>query len=122
MTPAEHECFKALTAAVGEEFQIFAQVHLATIVDHKIPGQDWRAALSHIDRKSVDFVLCDKNSLATKLAIELDDRTHEQSDRVERDGIVEGILEQAGVPLLRLGNNGSLDPVDLRARIHSALQ
>lgn len=67
-------------------------------------GQNWRAALAHINRKSVDFVLCDKAYLSPKLAIELDDKSHGVLDRQDRDREVERILREAHVPLLRLEN------------------
>lgn len=111
MTRTESSFYNALQNAVGNEYIVFAQVHLSTIVDEKIEGQDWRAARAHIDRKSVDFVLCDKESISPKLAIELDDPTHDRADRKNRDEIVEGVLEQADVPLLRIktSEHGSLD-------------
>src|SRR4051812_48819226 len=77
MTRAEHECFDALVKAVGEKYHVFPQVHLPSIVNNKVIGQNWKGAFKHINQKSVDFVLCDKAYLAPKLAIELDDRTHE---------------------------------------------
>jgi hypothetical protein len=76
LSRAEHECYDALVQAVGNDYLVFAQVHLPTIVDHKVNGQNWRGAFSHINGKSVDFVLCDKAYIAPKLAIELDDRSH----------------------------------------------
>ncbi|PIR69219.1 MAG: hypothetical protein COU47_03920 [Candidatus Niyogibacteria bacterium CG10_big_fil_rev_8_21_14_0_10_46_36] len=118
LTRAEHECYDALIAAVGSKYYIFAQVHLPTILDNKVKGQNWRAAFAHINRKSVDFVLCDKAYISPKLAIELDDRSHERPDRQERDKEVEHILSDAGVPLLRLENKGRFDPVDLARRIN----
>jgi very-short-patch-repair endonuclease len=118
LTRAEHECFDALVAAVGDKYHVFAQVHLPTILDNKVKGQDWRAALAHINRKSVDFVLCDKAYLAPKLAIELDDKSHERPDRQERDKEVERILSDAGLPLLRLENKGRFDPSELAQRIN----
>lgn len=121
MSRAEHECYNALIQAVGHEYYIFAQVHLATILNHKIKGQNWQGALSHIDRKSVDFVLCDKNYIAPKLAIELDDATHDQPDRQERDIVVEEVLKAVGLPLLRLENHGAFDPNSLAQKIHSAI-
>lgn len=109
-------------SAVGHEYYIFAQVHLPTIVDHKINGQNWRGALAHINQKSVDFVLCDKAYIiAPKLAIELDDRSHERLDRVDRDHEVERILKTAGVLLLRLGNHGKFDSTELAQKIKTAL-
>ncbi len=121
MTRAEHECFDALTTAVGNEYLIFAQVHLPTLVDNKIKGQSWRGAFRHISEKSVDFVLCDKSYISPKLAIELDDKTHERPERVERDVEVERILKGAGVPLLRLENHGRFDPTDLSKKIKDTL-
>lgn len=121
LTRAEHECYDALVLAVGNEYHVFAQVHLPTILDNKVKGQDWRAALAHINRKSVDFVLCDKAYISPKLAIELDDKSHEREDRIERDKEVERILEEAGLPLLRLENHGSFDSKSLSEQIISAL-
>jgi hypothetical protein len=89
LTRAEHECYDALVAAAGNEYLVFAQVHLPTLVDNKVKGQNWRAAFRHINGKSVDFVLCDKAYISAKLAIELDDKTHERPERQERDQEVE---------------------------------
>ena len=121
LSRAEHECYDALVEAVGLEYRIFAQVHLPTLVDHAIRGQNWRAALAHINRKSVDFVLCDKAYLSPKLAIELDDKSHERPDRQERDREVERILREAGLPLLRLENRGNFNPGELAQKIKETL-
>ncbi len=100
LSRAEHECYDALVSAVGQEYHVFAQAYLPTVVDNKIVGQNWRGAFRHINEKSIDFVLCDKDYISPKLAIELDDRTHERPDRRERDIEVERILKDAGLPLL----------------------
>jgi very-short-patch-repair endonuclease len=121
MSRAEHECYDALVSAVGEKYYIFPQVHLPSIVDNKVVGQNWKGAFSHISQKSVDFVLCDKAYIAPKLAIELDDRTHERQDRIDRDGEVERVLQGAGLPLLRLQNNGSFDSKNLAEKVQGVL-
>lgn len=121
LSRAEHECYDALLSAVGAEYRIFAQVHLPTLVDGKIKGQNWQGAFRHINGKSVDFVLCDKAYMSPKLAIELDDKTHERLDRQERDREVERILEYAGLPLLRLENHGQFNATELAGKIRSAL-
>ncbi len=118
---AEHECYDALVAAVGAGYFVFAQVHLPTLVDNKVKGQSWRGAFRHISEKSVDFVLCDKAYISAKLAIELDDKTHERPERQERDREVERILQDAGVPLLRLENRGSFNPSELAQQIKNAV-
>ena len=121
LTRAEHKCYDALVAAVGNEYYIFAQVHLPTLLDHTIRGQNWRAALAHINRKSVDFVLCDKAYISPKLAIELDDKSHERPDRKDRDVEVERILKDAGLPLLRIENRGQFNPAMLSQQIKESL-
>ncbi len=121
LTRAEHEFYDVLNQAIGNDYRIFAQVHLSSILDEKIIGQSWKAARAHINRTSVDFLLCDKQYLSPKLLIELDDKTHERPDRIERDSKVERILKQAGLPLLRVKNNGSFDSAALSSEIRAAL-
>jgi very-short-patch-repair endonuclease len=102
MSKAEREFHDVLLGIVGPQgYRLFAQVPLTRLV--KLPSglekrQSWQ---NRIDRKSVDFVLCEPRMLRPVLAIELDDSSHEREDRKQRDGLVERILEKAGVPLLR---------------------
>ena len=121
LTKAEHEFYKALVQAVGQDYIIFAQVHLPTLLDEKVVGQYWKAAFRHVSQKSVDFVLCDKAYISPKLAIELDDRSHERPDRQDRDIEVERILKGAGMPLLRIQNHGTFNSQDLAQKIRATL-
>lgn len=118
----EHEFFDILVGVVGSKYNIFTQVHLPTILEHKVVGQNWKGAFSHINGKSVDFVVCDKAYIKPLLAIELDDKSHEREDRIERDGIVEQMLEEAGMPLLRFGNNGSFNKEEISRLILEKLK
>lgn len=97
---------------------------MSSLLKHDVNnGQDWRAALSKIQRKSVDFVLVDKETLETKYAIELDDRTHDSSiSRMERDELVNEILFNTGIPLARLRNISSLTDEEMKSKIISAKQ
>lgn len=117
MSRAEHEFFDILVEAVGGQYYVFPQVHLPTILDHKTKGQNWKGARGSIDRKSVDFVICDKAYIKPLLAIELDDRSHEREDRKKRDEGVERILNEAGLPLLRFGNNGSFNKEEIKQAV-----
>jgi very-short-patch-repair endonuclease len=98
---------------LGNKYYLFTQVHLPTILDHKVVGQNWKGAFSHINGKSVDFVVCDKAYIKPLLAIELDDKSHEREDRIDRDEIVDQMLKEAGMPLLRFGNNGSFNKEEI---------
>lgn len=122
MTESEQKCFVALTEAIGDKYYIFPQIHLPAFLDHKIVGQNPWGAFRHIDEKSVDFVLCDKQNNLIKLAIELDDRSHERLDRIERDREVERILREAKMPLLRLKDGDISDSAILKEKLTKALE
>lgn len=121
MSRGEHEFFDILIDAVGDRYYIFPQIHLPTILNNKITGQNWHGAFRHIDEKSVDFVLCDKAYIKPLLVIELDDYSHGNKDRQERDEEVERILKEAGLPLLRFKNQGHIEKEEVVRRISEAL-
>jgi very-short-patch-repair endonuclease len=121
MNRAEHEFFDVLIEVVGDGYYVFPQVHLSTILEHKIKGQDWRAAFSRINGKSVDFVICDKASIKPLLAIELDGRSHDTDAVRQRDADVENIFKGAELRLLRFVNHGSPDREEVKRRIEEVL-
>jgi len=121
LTKSEHEFYDNLMKVVGDKYYIFAQTSLPTLVDHKIKGQSWRGSFAHINRKSVDFVLCDRTYISPKLTIELDDKSHQRQDRQSRDREVERILKQAGVPLLRIEDNKRFDTEELIKKVQESV-
>ena len=121
MTDAEANFFSILTEVVENKYYIFPQIHLPSILNHKIVGQDWYGAYRHIDEKSVDFVLCSHNNLEPVLAIELDDNSHLRDDRIQRDTEVERILNQAKLPLIRFSNHGKFHVDEIKHRIDQTL-
>lgn len=106
MTKTETDFFIKLHDAVGDRYYVFPQVHLSALFDHRIKGQEWKYAFRHINGKSVDYVLCDIDTLTPTYAVELDDPTHSQPDRVNRDGEVNRIFQEAKLPLIRIKNSG----------------
>lgn len=121
MNRAEHEFFDILVDAFGSSYYVFPQVHLSTILEHRIKGQDWRAAFRRINGKSVDFVICDKAYIKPLLAIELDGRSHEAETVRQRDAAIEHIFEKAELPLLRFANHGSPNREEVMQRVLEAL-
>lgn len=121
MSGPEREFFSILIELVGSNYWIFPQIHLPSLVEHKIKGQSWFGAFRHISEKSVDFVLCDKKFLRLVVAIELDDPSHERPDRIKRDEEVERILEAAKLPLLRIKSREITNREELLKRIHEKL-
>jgi hypothetical protein len=120
MTRSENEFFKLLINVAGDRYYVFPQVHLSAILDEKIKGQSWKAAFRHINGKSVDFVLCDKENLKPTYAVELDDNSHERSDRQERDIEVERIFQATDLPLVRFSDYKNLSEDDIAKRFYEA--
>lgn len=114
VTRSELKFFRALQKAALEEFEIFAMVRIADVLVVAEQAPKRRSWLNRILAKHVDFVLCDPQSLQPRLAIELDDPSHERADRRERDEFVDRAFESAGLPLLRIPTAASYDPKALR--------
>lgn len=122
LTKPEHDCFNMLMEVVGDTYHVFPQVKMDKFLDEHVKGQKWTVALRHINQKSVDFLLCDKVYLNPKLAIELDDATHNLPDRIEQDHEVERILKDAGFPLLRLTHADTLSVEIIKLKISESIR
>jgi very-short-patch-repair endonuclease len=122
MTRAEHECYDALVAEMGADYFFFPQIHLDSIVIPKDTTKNRLYAFRHINQKSLDFVACDKKYIRPLFAIELDDKTHNQPKRIERDEEVERILRGAGIPLIRIENRGRFEPKELAQFVQNGIE
>jgi very-short-patch-repair endonuclease len=105
MTETETVFYRRLMSVAGERYLIFPQIHLSALLSNQTGGRYHRAAFQRINGMSVDYVLCDKESLKAVYAIELDDRTHDTPKRQARDAKVERMLSDAGLPLVRFKNS-----------------
>ena len=118
MTPSELSFYKTLHEAVNG-CVIIPQAHISMFLDHRVKGQNWKAAFSRINGKSVDFLIC-TNDMKPLIAIELDDSTHDQPDRKNRDEFVNSIIMSANMPLLRF-KTGEWNSDIIKHRITQAL-
>ena len=99
MTKAEHEFYKVLEQAVAGKYHIVPQVQLSNIVQVNKYEKQKQTYRNKIDRKSLDFVLFEKEYFTPYLVIELDDSSHELPDRQNRDHFVDAVLEKAGIKI-----------------------
>lgn len=113
MTSREEGFFRVLCDIFQDRYYVIPQVHLSSLLDGRIYGQSHRGAFSHINGKSVDYVLCSKRDLSTVCAIELDDSTHSYPSRVSRDCEVETIFKNSGIPLARFRNTSGLSDQEI---------
>ena len=119
MSPAELKFFRALEAAVGDNFRVFSKVRLADIVQPEgTEGRGaWQSAFNMIQSKHVDFVVCDPATMEFRLVVELDDKSHERNDRAERDQKVDDILAQAGIPIVHFPAKAAYSIEEIQSRI-----
>ncbi len=96
--------YNVLTEIANElNLTVFSQVSLYNIVE-TLPNLDYktkRTYFNQISQKSIDFVLVDKNDCRIKLCIELDDSTHQQKNRIERDKFINELFRCLEINLLR---------------------
>jgi len=103
LSPAELNFLRVLRDVVGEQAVLCSKVGLGDLfwVKHRDPSR-FRIYTNKIDRKHVDFVLCDPATMQPLVALELDDKSHKRPDRQERDAFVDQVFEVAGLPLLHI--------------------
>ncbi|MBI5530009.1 MAG: DUF2726 domain-containing protein [Candidatus Doudnabacteria bacterium] len=117
MTASENEFYSILLNLVDGQYFVFPQVHLDAFLDYKIRGQSWIGAWKHINQKSVDFLICDLESRKPLLAVELDDRSHDRENRIERDEEVGCIFKNANLSLLRIKNQREYNIEEIKQQL-----
>lgn len=121
LSPAERSFFRALASAAGEQLVVCPKVNLADIFFVLKPNENV-AYRNKIDRKHVDFLLCDATSLTPRLAVELDDKSHQRGDRQARDAFVDEVFKVGGLPLLRVPTRASYDVATLASQVRQLVQ
>lgn len=103
LSPAELSFYQVLRGVVGARATICAKVNLADLffVATGDPRKN-RALANRIDRKHVDFLLCDPKTMRPLAGIELDDKSHTRTDRKTRDELVGEVFSNAGLALIRV--------------------
>jgi hypothetical protein len=123
MSKAERSFFGALEQVTdSSKYYIFPQVSLNNLVTVEKGTGSYQTYHNKVDRKSVDFVLFDRNAVSPVLAIELDDSSHDREDRQERDAFVDRVLAKAGLPLLHVRVQAAYDPKQLAASVSEAIR
>lgn len=103
----EKDAFQKLKTVTDElGLYLFAKVRLYDLVEPKPEIEKWRTYQYKIQAKHVDFVICDKK-LVARAVIELDDASHEEAARKERDVFVDKVLQNCGYKIYHVK---SIDP------------
>lgn len=106
MTPTEIKYYEDLCDALdraGLEVSVWPQVNVSAIIEAKSENSKEKArAFNRICRKSVDYVIANKETQETLVCIELDDYTHNWNSRMERDDFINTAFDDVGIPLFRI--------------------
>jgi hypothetical protein len=114
LTPAERDFYRVLAPAVADWAVVFAKVRLGDLFKTVTPDRkEWYRARNRIERKHVDFVLVDRETLQPLLGIELNDRSHQRKDRQERDQQVVRTFAAAELPLVGIAVKASYPQAEL---------
>lgn len=102
VTKAEHNFYMVMRSIVPESAVVLAKVSLGDLFYVRSnDASEFRTYTNKIDRKHVDFLLCDAKTMRPIVGIELDDKSHQRNDRQVRDEFVEGVFRAAKLPLIR---------------------
>ena len=100
-TAAERSFLGVLDQASSGRYRVFGKVRIADVIA-PVKGLDkrtWSRVFNRITAKHFDFVLCDPQTLKVKAVIELNDKSHTSSRRIERDELVGRACADAGLAL-----------------------
>lgn len=118
LSPAELSFYQVLRSVTGEQVVACPKVNLGDLFFAETGDtRKNRASANRIDRKHVDFLLCEATTMRPMLGIELDDRSHERPERKARDELVDGVFAAAGLPLLRVPVRHGYAPAELVALV-----
>ncbi len=120
LSAAELSFYRVLTLGLDGSYLVCPKVNLADVffVSGSHKKQSYK---NKIDRKHVDFLLCDPTSMTPVLGIELDDQSHARRDRQERDQFVDQVFEVAGLPLLHVRAAAGYSPQNIADLVRQAV-
>jgi hypothetical protein len=118
LSPAEFSFYKVLTSLLGSRLTIQAKVRLGDVFFVARPNENL-SYINKINQKHLDFIACDPSTMKPIFGVELDDSSHQQSNRQERDDFVERVCKSAGFPLLRVPVQREYNSRDIAAQIKS---
>lgn len=101
-TPAEKHFLSVLQKAADEDAVVFGKVRVADVLKpwDRLPGRYWYRAFHQISSKHFDYVLCNPHDLFVLCVVELNDSSHENRERRQRDEFLRAACAAADLPLL----------------------
>lgn len=115
ISKSEQGFYNAIKTSVPEGYCVFPQINLASFIDRTDDARFHNELF-----RNVDFLITDAE-YQPKFVIEINDQTHLNADRKERDEKVRKICEEAGIPILRLWTSYGVNSEYIKGRINEIL-
>lgn len=113
--PSEGELLSLLQQAAGDDYLILAKVRVADVVEvTAIPRRaPWYQAVNRISAARFDFLLCDRQTLVPRCAIEMEQAT-------DTNAFLDELCQTIKLPLVRLTPATARSYGDVRTAIDQA--
>ncbi len=120
LTPTETRFYHVLIAALPTDYTCMTQVALNRLIKVQRPrfGSAWRdPRWNRIAQKSIDFVVVRRSDLRVMVLIELDDSTHQQAHRQQRDTFLDTVCGHIHLPILHIPVQSEYQRTELQMRL-----
>lgn len=122
LSAAELSFYKVAVLALPDGHVIVSKPRIADILFVPRGSQGRWAFENKIRSKHVDFLVCDSQTMRPRLIIELDDKSHDRSDRQERDNFVDQAFAAAGLEVIHVRARTSYVLTEVRTLVHEKLK
>ncbi len=124
LSKAEQAFYQALHMGLSDQYLILMKVRVADVLKPQtgISKSEWQSAFSKISCKHFDFLLCSPTSYEIIAAIELDDRSHQLTNRRARDQFLNSACESANFALIRIRARKIYSAQEIKAAVLGSLR
>ena len=119
LTKAEMNFYQVLKNVIDNEKQIICpKVRMIDVLWTKTYRVENKLTfINKVNRKHFDFVICDKETLKPIMAIELDDKSHEEEARKERDEFVDALFTDLNFKVIHIPVQYSYNANEIKEKI-----
>jgi len=118
----EIAAYKVLTVAFDKDISVFTKVALAELTAKFKPRKEHVPHWSRVQLRHIDFLVCAGPELEPILAIEIVTPSNSEKRKTRGRDVIEDVLEDVGLPLLRLRGQDEYDPAEVTRRVNLAIQ
>lgn len=115
ISKSEQEFYEAIKKSLPGGYCVFPQINLASFIERTDHARFHNELFRNVDFLVVDF------EYRPKLIIEINDQTHLNAERKDRDEKVRKICEEAGIPILKLWTSYGVNQDYINSKIEQII-